>query len=69
MGEVITITQKNERRTRHNFTPRCSGFVSAETAASWGEILQFGFIANSGDRNEVGIAGKICVGYKGEFFI
>jgi len=41
--------------------------MRAETAASWGIILQFGFVANSVSRNEVGITEKICVGYKGEF--
>ena len=41
--------------------------MRAETAASWGGEIRFGFVANSGDRNEVGIAEKICVGYKGDF--
>ena len=41
--------------------------MRAETAASWGVFLQFGFVANSSDGNEVGIDKKICVGYKGEF--
>ena len=43
--------------------------MSAETAASWGVFSQFGFVANSGDGNEVGIDKKICVVYKGEFSI
>ena len=41
--------------------------MRAETAASWGGEIRFGFVANSGDGNEMGIAEKICVGYKGEF--
>lgn len=49
----------------HNFTPGCSGFVCVETAASWGGESRFSFVANSGNRNEVGIAAKICIGYKG----
>ena len=53
----------------HNFTPGCSGFVRVETAASWGDEIRFGFVANSSDGYEVGIAEKICVGYKGEFSI
>ena len=40
--------------------------MRAETAASWGGEIRFGFVANSGDGNEVGIDKKICVGYKGE---
>ena len=40
--------------------------MRAETAASWGGEIRFGFVANSGDGNEMGIAEKICVGYKGE---
>ena len=43
--------------------------MRAETAASWGDEIRFGFVANSGDGYEVGIAEKICVGYKGEFAI
>ena len=43
--------------------------MRAETAASWGDEIRFGFVANSGDGNKVGIAEKICVGYKGEFSI
>lgn len=53
----------------HNFTPGYCGFVSAETAASWGLILCFGFVANSGSRSEGIIVEKICVGYKGELFV
>lgn len=41
--------------------------MSTKTAASWGGKSRFGFVANSGDRNVVGIAEKISVGYKGEF--
>ena len=41
--------------------------MSAETAASWGGKSRFALVANSGDGDEVGIAEKICVGYKGEF--
>lgn len=43
--------------------------MSAETAASWGLILCFGFVANSGSRSEGIIVEKICVGYKGELFV
>lgn len=43
--------------------------MRAETAASWGDEIRFGFVANSSDGYEVGIAEKICVGYKGEFAI
>ena len=43
--------------------------MSAETAASWGGKSRFGFVANSDSRNEVGIAEKICVGYKGKLLI
>lgn len=43
--------------------------MSAEAAASWGGEIKFGFVANNDDRNEVRIAEKICVGYKGEFSI
>ena len=43
--------------------------MRAETAASWGGKSRFGFVANSSDGYEVGIAEKICVGYKGEFAI
>ena len=53
----------------HNFTPGCSGFMSIETAASWGVISQFDFVANSGSRSEGSIAEKICVGYKNELFV
>ena len=52
---------------RYNYAPGCCGFLRAETAASWGGEIKFGFVANNDDRNEVGIAEKICVGYKGEF--
>jgi len=52
---------------RHNFTPGCCGFASTETAASWGDKIGFGFVANSGNGNEVSIAEKIFVGYKGKF--
>ena len=41
--------------------------MRVETAASWGGEYRFGFVDDSSDRNEVGIAEKICVGYKGEF--
>ena len=43
--------------------------MSAEIAASWGGKSRFGFVANSGDGNEVGIAENICVGYKSNFYI
>ena len=54
---------------KHNLAPGCGGFVSTETAASWGIILQFRFVADSGVGNEVRIDEKICVGYKGELFV
>lgn len=41
--------------------------MTVETAASWGGESRFGFLANSGNGNELGIAERICVGYKGEF--
>ena len=62
----ITILQ-NLVYSRHNFTPGCCGFISTETAASWGDEGRFGFVADSVAGNEIGIAEKICVGYKAGF--
>lgn len=54
---------------RENHTPGCGGFTETETAASWGVILQFSFVAVFRVKNDAGIDKTISVGYKGEFVI
>lgn len=38
--------------------------MRVETAASWGGESRFGFVANGGDGDKVGIDEKIYIGYK-----
>lgn len=48
-------------------TTKCRDLAWLQIAAHGGAFSSFGFVANSGNRNEVGIGKKICVGYKGVF--